>query len=475
MQINLEFDSSVEDAPDPAGFIAAVQAAASSLDALLIDPITVNIAVGYGEVGGYNGKTGETMTKSAGQGGPVSGIYVTYAQLQQDLTTHLTSAAQKEVLANLPAVDPSGGGKNFYISPAEEKAWGMLSADGSEVDGEVGFHVTIDNGIPMIGGIEHELTHALGRIAQNPSKSSHYSLLDLTRYASPGVLASQSTAAPYFSIDGGNTSLKVYAADNGTDAADWAPTTPPTPDSFDAIQVAGTDPVTPVDLTLVNILGFTEAPPPCFAAGTRIATARGPVAVERLRVGDLALTASGALRPMVWLGHCRVECRRHPCPANVQPVRIAAHAFDLGRPRRDLFVSPDHSVFVDGILIPVRYLLNDATVRQVDFAMVTYWHVELDQHDVILAEGLPCESFLDTSNRAAFENGGTVSQIHPDFAQRLWDADACAPIVVAGPQIDQMRDRLHERLLTLAEPGRATKRRQYARRERPSRLRAKTG
>ena len=132
-------------------------------------------------------------------------------------------------------------------------------------------------------------------------------------------------------------------------------------------------------------------------------------------------------------------------------------------------------MFVDGILIPVRYLLNDATVRQVDFAMVTYWHVELDQHDVILAEGLPCESFLDTGNRAAFENGGTVSQIHPDFAQRLWDADACAPIVVAGPQIDQMRDRLHERLLTLAEPGRATKRRQYARRERPSRLRAKTG
>jgi hypothetical protein len=85
-------------------------------------------------------------------------------------------------------------------------------------------------------------------------------------------------------------------------------------------------------------------------------------------------------------------------------VRIAADAFGLGRPQRDVWLSPDHAVFVDDVLIPVRYLLNDATVRQEDVSTVTYWHVELAAHAVLLADGLPCESFLDTGNRGAFTN-----------------------------------------------------------------------
>ena len=179
----------------------------------------------------------------------------------------------------------------------------------------------------------------------------------------------------------------------------------------------------------------------CYAAGTRIATVRGPVAVEALRLGDLAVTASGARHPVVWLGHRRIDCQRHPRPETVWPVRVRAHAFAPGQPARDLYLSPDHAVFWQGTLIPVRHLLNGASVTQIAVPAVTYWHVELPRHDILLAEGLPAESFLDTGDRSGFANG-TVVQACPDFARRAWDGDACAPLLVAGPALDAVRRHL---------------------------------
>ena len=185
---------------------------------------------------------------------------------------------------------------------------------------------------------------------------------------------------------------------------------------------------------------------PCFAAGTGIATARGLIAVERLAIGDAVHLAEGGTAPVVWLGHRRVDCRRHSRPADVLPVRIAAHAFGLGRPAHDVFLSPDHAVFVDGVLIPVRYLLNDATLRQERAAHVTYWHVELDRHAVLLADGLPAESYLDTGNRAAFANGGAVVMAQPEFARGVWAEAGCAKLVTQGP----LRDRVYARLIAQA-------------------------
>jgi autotransporter passenger strand-loop-strand repeat protein len=185
---------------------------------------------------------------------------------------------------------------------------------------------------------------------------------------------------------------------------------------------------------------------PCFAQGTRVATPRGAVAVDALRVGDPVCLAEGGTAPVAWLGHRAVAPRRHGRPADLQPVRIAAHAFGLGRPDAELLLSPDHAVWVDGVLIPIRYLLNDATVRQLDVARVTYWHVELPAHGVLLAEGLPCESYLDTGNRASFANGGAVAQAHPDFARDVRDRRGCAPLVTAGPA----RDHVYRQLLAQA-------------------------
>ena len=180
----------------------------------------------------------------------------------------------------------------------------------------------------------------------------------------------------------------------------------------------------------------------CFAAGTRILTDRGAIPVEHLREGDQVASAFGGTVPVVWLGHRRVDCRRHPRPRDVWPVRVHAGAFGPDLPSRDLLLSPDHAVYVDDVLIPVRYLLNDATIAQTPVDEVTYWHVELAQHDVILAEGLPAESYLDTGNRGAFANAGGAVTMAPDFALRVWQAEACAPLVTEGPALAAARRRL---------------------------------
>jgi autotransporter passenger strand-loop-strand repeat protein len=180
----------------------------------------------------------------------------------------------------------------------------------------------------------------------------------------------------------------------------------------------------------------------CFRAGTRIRAERGEVTVEALRVGEAVALAGGGFAPVRWLGHRRVACVRHPRPWDVWPVRIAAGAFAPEMPRRELYLSPDHAVLVGGVLIPVRYLVNGATVAPVEVDEVTYWHVELPAHGMLLAEGMACESFLDTGNRGAFADGGESIQLHPDFARAAWAARGCAPLVLDGPPVTRARRRL---------------------------------
>jgi hypothetical protein len=195
-----------------------------------------------------------------------------------------------------------------------------------------------------------------------------------------------------------------------------------------------------------TLSGFTA----CYAAGTRILTANGEIPVEQLREGDSVVTmTSFGLSRIRWIGMRRVDVARHPRRFDVAPVRVRAHAFAEDRPHRDLLLSPDHAVFVDGVLIPARYLVNGATVVQDMTESVTYYHVELGRHDVILAEGLPAESYLDTGNRAAFANGGTTIHAHPDFARRVWQARSCAPLITGGAVLEGARAALLARAKTL--------------------------
>ena len=176
---------------------------------------------------------------------------------------------------------------------------------------------------------------------------------------------------------------------------------------------------------------------PCFAAGTRISTERGEVAVEDLRMGDRVQTVGSApSQPVTWIGHRSVDCTRHPKPHLVHPVRVAIGAFGPGRPSRELWLSPDHAVYIGDVLIPVKYLINGASIAQVPMDQVTYFHVELPQHAVLLAENLPAESYLDTGDRSNFANSDGPVALYPDFASRVWDAEGCAPLVVTGPELE---------------------------------------
>ncbi len=182
--------------------------------------------------------------------------------------------------------------------------------------------------------------------------------------------------------------------------------------------------------------------PACFVAGTRISIPGGYAVVETLKVGDMVLSERRGLPVEVrWVGSSRIDCTGHPAPSKVLPVRISADAFGRCLPARDLFLSPDHAVFAEGVLIPVRALVNGCSIAQQGVARVTYWHVEVDQHDVLLAEELPVESYLDTGQRAAFI-GGLVTARMPDFTIRVWEAQGCAPLRVTGPEVDAVRARL---------------------------------
>ncbi|MSP01287.1 MAG: choice-of-anchor E domain-containing protein [Acetobacteraceae bacterium] len=185
--------------------------------------------------------------------------------------------------------------------------------------------------------------------------------------------------------------------------------------------------------------------PPCFAAGTRIATPKGAVAVERLREGDAVLTVSGGREPVHWIGHRNVDCRRHPSPDRVMPVRVAAHAFGNGRPERPVLLSPDHAVFVEDVLIPIKFLINGHTVSQIEVDTIAYYHLELPNHDVVLAEGLPVESYLETGGRGAFENADDPISLHPDFATgndrvaAVWRQSGYAPLLGNDGQLHRAR------------------------------------
>jgi Hint domain len=183
----------------------------------------------------------------------------------------------------------------------------------------------------------------------------------------------------------------------------------------------------------------------CFCRGTLITTPRGAVAIEDLILGQLILTASGEARSVRWIGHRVLECSRHPNPALVWPICVRAKAIAENVPSRDLWLSPGHSIFVDGVLIPVASLANGASIFQVRPEQVEYWHLQLDSHDIVIAEDLPAESLLDTGLRTTFFGDGTTSaEALPDAAPGGTN-ETGAPLVTEGPQLQRVRAALLER------------------------------
>ncbi|MEA2776209.1 MAG: hypothetical protein QOF90_1615 [Acetobacteraceae bacterium] len=252
MQIHFDYDTSVASAP--AGFTAALAIAAGLLDALIIDPITINIRVGWNEANGSPLAAGELAI-----GGFSPGVYRSYSQLIADLTAHAGNMADRQALAALPANAASQLSPTLLITTAQEKAWGLIDPNAAGNDGSIGFSsaYTYDfdpanqnqsGRYGFIGVAEHEITHAMARITGDAA-------FGLTNYSAPGVL-NTSGGSGYYSIDGGVTNLGDFAA-LSLDSSDWAAQRG---DAFNYVTTPGLGGIlSEVDQTLLGTLGFSEA------------------------------------------------------------------------------------------------------------------------------------------------------------------------------------------------------------------------
>lgn len=153
--------------------------------------------------------------------------------------------------------------------------------------------------------------------------------------------------------------------------------------------------------------GFTfPGDPVCFAAGTMIATPNGDVAVETLSIGDSILTASGETIAVKWIG--RQSLRPVAAGEKFQAVRISQGALGDNLPNQDLTVTAGHGLIIDDLVINAGVLVNNSSIRFVPSnelpAVVTYYHVETENHEVIIANGTAAETYVDYIDRKAFDN-----------------------------------------------------------------------
>ncbi|MET0527836.1 MAG: Hint domain-containing protein, partial [Microvirga sp.] len=132
----------------------------------------------------------------------------------------------------------------------------------------------------------------------------------------------------------------------------------------------------------------TYVPPvPCFLRGTNILTSKGEARVQDLSIGDRVVTADGEAMPIKWIGrNLFKKTGTRAWPQNVQPIRVSRFAIDDETPHADLYLSPKHALYVDGVLIPVENLINGMSVRPATpegMDVVEYFHIELKTHEVI--------------------------------------------------------------------------------------------
>ena len=274
----------------------------------------------------------------------------------------------------------SGGDVTFTFGAAQQffgLLWGSLSSSNT---------LTFYNGSTVTGTVTYD-----EMVAAN----------DLN-----GIQAvDQGTYYVGVNVPDGFTSVVVSSADGGFEFGNvtYAASTIADP----ATLLSGSGPIiTPVTVTSTgDVL--------CFLQGTQVATPSGEVAVESLKAGDLVLTAEGNAEPVRWLG-VRTVASRFADKLRSFPVCVKAGALADGVPCRDLMVSPDHALLVEGVLVHAAALLNGVSITQASAmpATFTYYHVELADHALILAENTPAETFVDNADRLGFDNWSS----HPDNA-----------------------------------------------------------
>ena len=209
----------------------------------------------------------------------------------------------------------------------------------------------------------------------------------------------------------------------------------------------------------------------CFLKGTRIRTAVGESAVEDLSVGDRLATMFGGMRPIQWIGHYPVKKSdpSKPWVKDALPVRIARSALAPNVPHADLYVTGGHALFIDGLLAPAGCLINGTTIARYEARGLDefeFFHIKLESHDVIYAEGAPVETLLAVDEAAVnfaeyFRRYGTPTTQENPCAPRVTYGggrgelksrirSAISPWLDRREPLDVIRDRIEERALTFS-------------------------
>ena len=372
----------------------------------------------------------EQVAAAAGDDTSPAGL----AAAQQSVETALGLSTTQD----LTAFDPEGALLDPDATPAEIAAGQQVFLAGAAL---LDTETTID---AAGGSSAAALTQVAAAIAQgqtvdltdpatlidasglDPAGDAAKAVLDIVR-ATHADLASQLAAAAtpqaaFEAITGSSIALQGdavtalgTAAQTGTDAAFQ---------QADASYVQAL----PQTLATDDAQAATNAAAPCFCPGTLILTDAGEVAVERLAVGDRVITADGLAEPIRWIGRRSYAGRFVAGNHLMLPVCIRKDALAKGKPHTDLWVSPGHALFIDGQLVPAWRLINGISVVQAQaVAEVTYIHVELASHDILVANGSPAESFLDDGCRGQFHTASRVDVLCSNaspmapFAVRLED------------------------------------------------------
>ena len=208
----------------------------------------------------------------------------------------------------------------------------------------------------------------------------------------------------------------------------------------------------------------------CYLRGTCIRTPEGERRIEELRIGDPVVTISGESKPIKWIGRQRFKKSGKCWPKDFEPIRISRFALDERTPHRDLWVSPNHAIYIDGVLIPAKYLINGINITQCapeGADIIEYLHIELFAHDVIYAEGATAETFGSRREaRDHFDNFYEYFRLypnehetaHPPCAPLLWGESRLERTMqplrsVLEPWIDvrTTRDKIRDRLAARAQ------------------------
>lgn len=359
----------------------------------------------------------------------------------------------------------SGGDQFVYGSVVGQTTIASLGAVYVKNDGHLGGNITISSGghlyVENGGYLDGAVALNLGgNLTIGLSNGGAVDLfgdtnrgLTISGYAS-GVNTSVTTEINGFNGTNKNSSDKLTI--DGLKAANISTVTYPDDDHIALQLLDGTS----ITLNMVGIkqTGYTLGSDiygnltmvVCFLSGTMIGMAKGVCAVEDLQVGDAILTYDPQTKAKVkkkitWVGKQKADVNvKLPDDMAGYPVRILKDAFKKNVPNKDLLITSEHCLFIDGYFVPARMLVNGRSIFY-DYSITSYdfYHIETEDHAVIWADGMLTESYLNTGNRHTFNKDQKVVKLDPHV--KIWEEDAAAPLTVDRSFVEPIFDKLVKR------------------------------